>query len=352
MRKQPFQFGIYTLADLGKDPHTGVQITPHERARQIVELAKMADQLGLDVFGLGEHHRLDYAVSSTAVTLGAIAQSTSNIRLTSATTIISTVDPVRLYEDYATLDLLSNGRAEIIAGRGAFFESFPLFGFDPEDYDALFEENTELFLQLNKHEKLTWTGQFRPALHNVEIAPRPYQSEIPLWIGVGGSISSAERAARYGHGMAIAILGGNVTSYQPLVEAYHRMATKLDRPSEHRQVAVTGHTFISENAKDAREIYYPYYENYKNYVNAQLGKQQQFTREQFDQMTELQHALFVGSPSEVASKILLQYKLFGHQRFLAQLDIGGMPFDLAANSLELLATKVIPEVRRQIAQYA
>jgi len=350
MRKQPFQFGIYTLADLGKDPHTDKQIDPYERVEQIIKLAQMADQLGLDVFGLGEHHRLDYAVSSTAVTLGAIAQATSNIRLTSATTIISTVDPVRLYEDYATLDLLSRGRAEIIAGRGAFFESFPLFGFDPEDYDALFEENTELFLLLNKHERLTWRGQFRPSLENAEISPRPYQTEIPLWIGVGGSISSAERAARYGHGMAIAILGGNVTAYQPLIEAYHRMMIRLERPLEARQIAVTGHTFIAEQSNEARELYYPYYENYKNYVNAQLGKQQLFTREQYDNMTQLQQALFVGSPEDIAKKIMLQYKLFGHQRFLAQLDIGGMPFELAARSLELLATKVIPEVRRQIAQ--
>lgn len=348
MTKQTLEFGIYTLADLVKNPLTGEIISPRERVRDIIELAKLADELGLEIFGLGEHHRLDYAVSSTAVTLGAIAQATKSIRLTSATTVISTVDPVRLYEDYATLDLISNGRAEIIAGRGAFFESFPLFGYDPNDYDELFEENTKLFNLLNKQEKITWHGHFRPALQNAEIAPRSLQKEIPLWVGVGGSISSAERAARFGYGMTLAILGGEVTSFQPLVEAYRNTALNLGRTPAEMRIGITGHTFIASNAEQAKEQYFPYYANYKNHVNVQLGKEKMYTREHYDQMTSLKEALFVGSPEQIVDKILYQYKLLGHTRFMAQLDIGGLPFDLVATSLELLATKVIPEVRKKL----
>ena len=348
MTHQPFQFGIYTLADLGQDPHTGEMISARARVAEIIKLAQLADQLGLDVFGLGEHHRLDYAISSTAVTLGAIAQATKQIRLTSATTVISTIDPVRLYEDYATLDLISNGRAEIIAGRGAFFESFPLFGYNPDDYDELFTENTELFLLLNKNEHIDWEGHFRPSLHNAEIAPRPVQAEIPLWIGVGGSISSAQRAAKYGYGMTLAILGGEVTSFQPLVDTYRHTALQLGKTNAEMRIAVTGHTFIAANGEEAKEQYFPYYENYKNYVNAQLGKSDTYTRQQYEDMTSAQAPLFVGSPEQIANKILYQHKLFGHTRFMAQLDIGGLPYDLAATSLELLATKVIPLVRAQL----
>lgn len=344
------EFGIYTLADLGQNPHTGETINARQRVQEIIKLAQLADQWGLDVFGLGEHHRLDYAVSSTAVTLGAIAQATKNIRLTSATTVISTVDPVRLYEDYATLDLISDGRSEIIAGRGAFFESFPLFGYDPSQYDDLFEEHTKLFLLLNKEEIVDWEGQFRASLNHAEIAPRPIQAEIPLWIGVGGSISSAERAAQYGYGMALAILGGEVTSFRPLVEAYRASSKKLGKQESDMRIAITGHTYIADHTELAKEQYFPYYANYKNYVSAQLGKDMNYTREKYEQMTTLQEALFVGSPERVAEKILYQHELFGHTRFMAQLDIGGLPFEQAAYSLELLATKVIPLVKKELAK--
>ena len=190
--------------------------------KEIIEAAKFADEAGLDIFGLGEHHRLDYAVSATPVALAAIAQVTNRIKLTSATTVLSTVDPVRLFEDFATLDLLSNGRAEIIAGRGAFVESFPLFGYNFNDYDALFEENIELFLKLNEHEKITWNGRFRSALQNADISPRPVQKQIPLWVGVGGTPESAERAGRLGTGLALAILGGDPLRFKPLVDIYRQ----------------------------------------------------------------------------------------------------------------------------------
>jgi len=345
----PFEFGIYTLADIGINPITKQVISPEQRVDEIIALAKLADELELDVFGVGEHHRLDYAVSSTAVTLAAIAQATKRIRLTSATTVLSTVDPVRLYEDYATLDLISKGRAEIIAGRGAFFESFDLFGYNPDDYDALFEEHAQLFMQLNKHEKIEqWNGQFRPAMTNVEIAPRPFQREIPLWFGVGGSIESAERAARFGRGMAIAILGGEVQRFTPLVEAYRKKAIALGHQAEKLKIAVTGHTFIAETKEEAVNEYFPYYKNYKEAVNKQLNKPSVFSREQYEALLPAKEALFVGSPNEIVEKILLQHEWFGHHRFLAQMDIGGLPYKMVAKSLELFATKVIPEVRKYI----
>src|SRR5690606_21825349 len=206
MKDTGIEIGLYTLADICTDPHTGNAVSASQRMKEIVEAAKLADEAGLDVFGVGEHHRLDYAVSSPPVVLASIAQQTKRIKLTSATTVLSTVDPVRLFEDFATLDLLSDGRAEIIAGRGAFIESFPLFGYDTNDYDALFSENIDLFLKLNKNERMTWNGHFRSPLRNAEIAPRPYQKELPLWVGVGGTPSSAVRAGKLGVGMAMAIL--------------------------------------------------------------------------------------------------------------------------------------------------
>src|SRR5690554_5971413 len=185
------EIGMYSLADLGPDPHTGNTITAKQRLREIIEAAKLADEAGLDVFGVGEHHRLDYAISAPPVVLAAIAQVTKRIKLTSTTTVLNTVDPVRLFEDFATLDLLSDGRAEIIAGRGAFIESFPLFGYDVNKYDELFEEHLELLLKLNASEKVTWSGRHRSALHEAHISPRPAQQEIPLWVGVGGTPESA-----------------------------------------------------------------------------------------------------------------------------------------------------------------
>lgn len=344
-----FEFGIYTLADLGVNPITNQTITPEQRVDEIISLAKLADELEIDVFGVGEHHRLDYAVSSTAVMLAAIAQATKRIRLTSATTVLSTVDPVRLYEDYATLDLISKGRAEIIAGRGAFFESFDLFGYNPDDYDALFEEHAQLFIQLNKQHKIEhWEGEFRPSMSQVEIAPRPLQKEIPLWFGVGGSIESAERAARFGRGMAIAILGGEVQRFTPLVKAYRNKALALGHTNENLKIAVTGHTFIAETKEQAVNDYFPYYKNYKDAVSRQLNKDTHFTREQYDALLPAKEALFVGSPNEIVEKILLQHEMFGHHRFLAQMDIGGLPYDMVAKSLELFAIKVVPEVRKHI----
>lgn len=342
------EFGIYTLADLGENPFTKKVPTALERLKEIIEMAKAADELGLDVFGVGEHHRLDYAVSAVPVVLSYIAAQTKNIRLTSTTTVLSTVDPVRLYEDFSTLDVLSGGRAEIMAGRGAFIESFPLFGKDLHDYDALFEENIALFQQLNAQENVTWQGEFRSAIQRADIAPRAIQEGIPLWIGVGGTPESATRAGRFGAGMALAILGGSPHYFEPLVQRYDAALREAGHDATKRKVGVTAHTYISDTAKAARDEFYPYYNNYWTYVNAQRGQRFHMSREGFDRATDAGSALMVGSPEEITEKILMQHELFGHERFLAQLDIGAVPFNQAMHSLELLATKVMPAVKKHL----
>lgn len=341
------EIGLYTLADICPDPHTGDTISTKQRLDEIVEAAKLADEAGLDVFGVGEHHRLDYAVSTPAVVLAAIAQVTKRIRLTSATTVLSTVDPVRLFEDFATLDLLSDGRAEIIAGRGAFIESFPLFGYDTKDYDALFSENLDLFLKLNENEKISWNGHFRPPLKNAEIAPRSIQEKLPISVGVGGSPESADRAGRLGVGMAMAILGGYPSRFKPLVDRYRQAAYQAGHAMEGLKIEVTGHGYFAETTEQAREEFYPYYSNYWEYVNRQRGMGYRMTRKDFEEMTEPDKALFVGSPEQIVEKILHQYELFGHRRFMAQIDIGGLPFNKVANGIEVLATKIAPIIRRE-----
>ncbi|WP_138419375.1 LLM class flavin-dependent oxidoreductase [Aquibacillus sediminis] len=341
------EIGVYTLADIGPDPLTGKTLTAKERVKEIIQAAKLADEAGLDIFGVGEHHRLDYAASSPAVILAAIAQATKQIRLTSTTSVLSTLDPVRLFEDFATLDLLSDGRAEILAGRGAFIESFPLFGYRTDDYDALFEEHLELLLKLTQKETVTWSGKYRPSLKNADIAPRPVQEELPIWLGVGGSPESASRAGRFGVGMALAILGGNPKRFKPLVDYYHQAGIDAGHAPEQLKVGVTGHAYIAETTQQAKDEFYPYYANYWWYVNRQRGMGRRMSRTEFDQVTAPDTALLVGSPQQVTEKILEQHELFGHQRFLAQLDIGAQPFDKVAKSMELLATEVAPVLRRE-----
>lgn len=347
VEKSGIEIGIYTFGDIGPDPHTGKTIGIQQRLQEVLDTAKLADESGLDIFGVGEHHRLDYAVSAPAVVLAAIAQNTKHIKLTSATTVLSTVDPVRLFEDFATLDLLSNGRAEIITGRGAFVESFPLFGYDLSDYDALFEENIKLLQQLNAEEIVNWNGSFRSSLQNAMIAPRPVQEKLPIWVGVGGTPESAIRAGRLGTGLALAILGGDPIRFKPLVDLYRQAGAEAGHSNEALKVAVTGHTFIAKSSQQAKDEFYPYYSNYWAYVNKQRGMGTRMSRSDFEYMASPETALFVGSPQQIIEKILRQHELYGHQRFIAQMDIGGLPFSKVAEGIEMLATEVAPVVRRE-----
>lgn len=341
------EIGIYTLGDIGSDPITGKTISVSQRVKEIIDAGKLADEAGLDVFGVGEHHRLDYAVSTPPVVLAALAQITKRIKLTSTTTVLSTVDPVRLFEEFATLDLLSEGRAEIIAGRGAFVESFPLFGYDTNDYDALFSENLDLLLKLNENEMISWAGQFRSPLKNAEISPQPLQHQLPIWVGVGGTPESAARAGRLGVGMAMAILGGDPARFMPLVDLYRKAGSEAGHAAKDLKIGVTGHAYIAKTTQQAKDEFYPYYSNYWSYVNRQRGMGSRMSRENFEQMTAPDTALFVGSPQQIVEKILRQHELFGHQRFIAQMDIGGLPFKKVAEGIELLATEVAPIIRKE-----
>ncbi|MFC6648484.1 LLM class flavin-dependent oxidoreductase [Paenibacillus rhizoplanae] len=345
-----FEFGIYTLGDIVTDCHTGQRISPLQRLQEVIAAAKLADEAGLDVFGVGEHHRLDFVISSVPVVLAAIAQVTQRIKLTSATTVLSTIDPVRVFEDFATLDLLSGGRAEIIAGRGAFLESFPLFGYELEDYKQLFSENLDLLLTLNQHEVMNWAGKFRSPLHNAEIAPRPLQQKLPLWIGIGGSAESAEKAGALGIGMAIAILSGSPEPFENLAGTYRRAGAAAGHQPEDLKIAITSHGYIAKTSQQALDEYYPYYYSYRNSISPRPGQEYRVSRSEFGRFTSPDNTLAVGSPQQIIEKILYQHELFGHNRFMTQLDIGGLPYAKVAAAIELLATEVAPVVRRELAK--
>ncbi|GAA0301956.1 putative LLM family oxidoreductase [Gracilibacillus halotolerans] len=347
-QQQNFEVGIYSLADLGPDPLTGKMIGTKQRMDEIIQAAKLADQAGLDVFGVGEHHRLDYVVSSPAVVLSAIGQVTNQIKLTSTTSVVSTLDPVRLFEDFATLDVISGGRAEILAGRGAFIESFPLFGYSTNDYNELFEEHMDLLLKLNEQEVVSWNGSFRSSLNKAEISPRPVQEKLPIWIGVGGTPESAVRAGRLGVGMALAILGGKPERFQPLVDIYRKAGLDAGHSINELNLGVTGHAYIGRTTEEAMDEFYPYYSNYWYYVNKQRGMGTKMSRSDFDHLAGPDTALFVGSPDDIVEKVLYQHELYGHTRFLAQVDIGGLPFEKVERNIELLATEVVPKLRKYI----
>jgi probable LLM family oxidoreductase len=337
------EIGLYSFGEVVPDPHTGRTIGFRQRLAEVVDAAKLADEAGLDVFGIGEHHRLDFAISSTPVVMAALAQATRRIRLTSATTLLGTTDPVHVFEDFATVDLLSGGRAEVIVGRGAFTESFALFGYDLQDYDALFAEHLELLRQLDASERVTWRGRFRPPLENAEISPRP-DRPLQIWVGVGGSLQSAARAGALGLPMSLAIIGGTLSQVKPTVDLYRASALQAGHDPSTMPVGTASHFYVAETSQLAREEFYPYYTHYLDYVGR--GRFH-VTREVYDQLGSRDGGLFVGSPQELIDKILYEYELFGHQRFLAQLDVGGLPYSRVANAIELLATHIAPIVRRE-----
>jgi probable LLM family oxidoreductase len=341
------EIGIYTFADLGKHPVTGENISAHQRIQNLMEEIELADQVGLDVFAVGEHHRPDYAVSSPAVILGAAAVRTKNIRLSSAVTVLSSDDPVRVFQDFATIDLLSGGRAEIMAGRGSFIESFPLFGYDLRDYELLFAEKLELLVKLNENERISWEGKLTQSIDDRGVYPRPYQEKLPIWVAVGGTPESVVRAAEYGLPMALAIIGGMPARFAPFVKLYRDVYLKAGHDMSKLKVGINSHTYVADDSKKARDEFFPPYAE----VMGRIGRERGWSgmdRHQFDQSTGPQGALLVGSPQEVIDKILYEHELFGHQRFLAQMSIGAMPHEKIMHAIELLGTKVAPEIRKAI----
>jgi probable LLM family oxidoreductase len=339
------EIGLYTFAEL----HAGV--TPRQRLRDLVEEAALADAVGLDVFGVGEHHRPDFAVSAPAVALAAIAERTERIRLTSAVSVLSSDDPVRVFQQFATLDLLSGGRAEVMAGRGSFTESFPLFGYDLDDYDELFAEKLDLLLALRASERVSWSGAHRPALDDRGVHPRPVQDPLPVWIAVGGTPASVVRAGARGLPLALAIIGGAPERFAPLVELYRRAAAQAGHDARALPVGINSHAFVGRSAGAAADAFFPGYAAMMTRIGRERGWPP-MTREQFDALTGPRGALVVGGPEEVAEKILLEHELFGHDRFLAQMSVGDVAHRDVLAAIELLGTEVAPLVRAELGRRA
>ena len=341
------EIGLYTFADVARHPHSGVMISPEQRLRDLMEEIELADQVGLEVFGVGEHHRPDYAVSSPAVVLAAAAVRTKNIRLTSAVTVLSSDDPVRVFQDFATLDLLSSGRAEIMAGRGSFIESFPLFGYDLDDYDDLFSEKLDLLLKLRDGERVTWAGEHRAPINDLGVYPRPAQERLPVWIAVGGTPQSVARAGMLGLPLALAIIGGTPERFVPLIDLYRESARRAGHDPATLPVSINSHAYVADTSERAADEFFPPYAEVMTRVGRERGWPPT-TRTQFDAMRSSRGALAIGSPQEVIDKILHQYELFHHDRFLAQMALGAMPHDRIMHAIELMGTVVAPAVRKAV----
>lgn len=343
------ELGISTFLETTPDPITGEVISHAERLRRAVEEIVLADQVGLDVYGVGEHHRVDYASSAPAVVLAAAAPLTKRIRLTSAVTVLSSDDPVRVFQDFATLDGLSNGRAEIMAGRGSFIESFPLFGYSLEDYDELFEEKLELLLAIRSAEKVTWRGGHRPAIDNLGVYPRPVQNPLPVWIASGGTPQSVVRAGLLGLPIVLAIIGGMPERFAPLVALYKEAAAKAGHDPDKLAIATHSHGFIADTTEQAAEKFFPSTQAQMNVIGRERGWPF-YDRAAYDAARSLRGALYVGDPEYVAEKIVLLRKNLGITRFFLHVNVGTMPHEDVLRAIELLGTKVAPLVRERIAR--
>ena len=341
------ELGFYTFADMQPDSSSGTAINTNKRIQDLMEEIKLADQLGMDVFGVGEHHRADYAVSSPSVILGAAAAITSKIKLSSAVTVLSSEDPVRVYQQFSTIDQLSNGRAEIMIGRGSFIESFPLFGYDLQDYDELFEEKIELLLLLNQSVSVQWKGKHRPSIDNLGIYPRPFQNKLPVWLAVGGTPASAVRAGKLGLPLALAIIGGMPERFKPFIDLYKKTAIESGFSPDAMQIGINSHVFVGEDSGSAANVLYPVYAEMMNRIGKERGWQP-LNREQFEYMRSPKGSLLVGSPQQVIDKILFEHELFGNTRFLAQMSLGTVSHKEVLKSMELFGTIVAPAVRKAL----
>ncbi|MBL8000737.1 MAG: LLM class flavin-dependent oxidoreductase [Flavobacteriales bacterium] len=341
------EFGIYTFVDHTPDPVTGERITAEERHRQLLEEAELADRLGLDVFAIGEHHREDFIASAPAVLLAAIAARTKRIRLSSAVTVLSSEDPVRVFQQYATLDLLSGGRAEVMAGRGSFTESFPLFGYDLKDYDTLFSEKLAMLLEIRKGERLTWKGRHTPGVDGRGVYPRPVQDPLPVWVAVGGTPESVVRAATLGLPMTLAIIGGEPARFQPFTDLYRRAWQQAGHPMERFQLGIGSHGFIADTFEEAAELTWPRYAMQMGRIGKERGWGP-VGRPQFDFEVSPNGAMLLGDPETVARKIVREHQLFGFTRFCLQFSVGSMPHAKLLRCIELYATRVVPMVRAAV----
>ncbi len=338
------ELGIGMFGDLTFDQQTNKYQPASRKLNEIIEQVKLADELGIDVLSMGEHHRPDYAVSSPEILLAAVSTVTKNIKLASGVSVLSSTDPVKLYQDFATIDLISNQRAEIIAGRGSFIESFPLFGYDLKDYNELFEEKLELLLELNKNEVINWEGKHRAPIVNQTIYPRP-EHELPIWIAVGGTPESVVRAARLGLPIIFAIIGGMPKQFKPLIEFYKQQYVEFGHDPEKMQVGVHSHTFLADSQQELLDHYFPYYAAQMNRIGKDRGWSP-YTKMQFQGGMSPEGALFMGDAHQVAEKMIQTIEMFGLTRFVAHIDVGGPTHKEMMKAIELYGSRVLPEVKQ------
>ena len=342
------QIGIDSFAATGRNRQTGIAISPSERLRNLLEEIELADQVGLDAFGIGEHHREEFLDSAPTIILAAAAAKTRSIRLASAVTVLSAADPVRVFQEFATLDLISGGRAEIVAGRGSFTDAYPLFGLSLRDYDALFAEKLELLLKIRENTHVTWSGKFRPALTGQGIFPRPLQDEIPIWVGVGGTPQSFARAGVLGLPLMVAIIGGEAERFRPLIDLYYEAGSRAGQPKEKLKVGLHSLGFVGETTGRAADDFYPGYAK----TFTEIGKERGWpptTRAQFDAVRGPTGALIIGDPELVVEKVLYTNRVIGGiSRLDFQMTVGEVPHAVMMKSIELLGTKVAPAVRKEL----
>ncbi|GHF33264.1 LLM class flavin-dependent oxidoreductase [Amycolatopsis bartoniae] len=341
------ELGIYSFGDRSPDPITGQQDTVADKLAQTLERIKLADELGLSFYGLGEHHLENFAISSPGTVLAAAASVTEQITLSSAVTVLSTEDPVRLYQQFTTLDQLSRGRAELLAGRGSFTESFPLFGADLAEYDELFEEKLALLLHLDREHPITWSGRYRPPLENAHVYPRPYRDHLRISIGTGGNPESSARAGLLGLPVVYAVIGGRPERFAPLVDLYRRAGASVGHTPEELHVTMSAIGFIARDSQEAKDIFYPYWLETMKYGARARGWAIP-TRAEYDRYTDNAQALFVGTPDEVADRLVAVGKLTSADRYALQMDWSGVPHEQVMTAIELLGTEVLPRVRKEL----
>ncbi len=337
------EIGIGMFGDLAVDEQ-GKRKPAEQRLQELLEEIKLADETGLDVFALGEHHREDYAISSPEIVLAAAASVTKKIKLASAVTVLSSADPVKVYEDFATVDLLSHGRAEIMAGRGSFIESFPLYGYDLNDYDSLFEEKLDLLLKINSNETVNWKGKLRAPLVNQKVLPRAMNNNLKIWIAVGGTPESVIRAGRLGLPLIIAIIGGSPGQFKPLVELYKQEYKKNGHDVAKMEIGIHSHSFVAEDSQQASDTLYPFYAKQMSKIGRERGWSS-YSRQQYEAGRTKEGALFVGSPAEIIDKIAYMHELFGITRFVAHIDVGGAPHKDLMKAIELYGTRIVPGLK-------
>lgn len=338
------ELGLGMFGDVTYNLQTKTYQSAAERLQEIIKEVKRADELGIDHFLMGEHHRADYAVAAPEIMLAALATVTKNIKLASGVTVLSSADPVKVYQDFAMIDLLSNQRAEIVAGRGSFIESFPLFGYDLRHYNELFEEKLDLLFQLNQKEVIEWKGRFRAAIENQTVYPRP-ERKLPIWIAVGGTPASVERAAKYGLPIVFAIIGGRISQFKPLIDYYKELYLSNGHDPKQMQISVHSHTAISDSKNTLMKNYFPHYAASMNRIGRDRGWSA-YTEMQFQYGMEKDGALFMGNSEEVSQKIIETIELFGLTRFTAHIDIGGPGHEQMMETIEKYGKEVMPAVKQ------